>query len=76
MLLTIVIAGVLYGLLLQEDPQTGMLPATDWSSDVLPQVQEFLGNGLIQGAMISLAAIAVAVLGARAVIGIFWGRHN
>jgi hypothetical protein len=52
-----------------------MLPETDWAADVLPQVQAFLGNGLITGALISVAAIAVAVLGARAVIGIFFARH-
>lgn len=54
---------------------TGTLPSVDWATDVEPQVQAFLSNGLVLGTLISVAAIAVAAIGARAVIGIFFTRH-
>lgn len=45
-----------------------------WSTDVLPQIQEFMGNGLVRGALIALISIAVAVYGARGLISVFFKR--
>lgn len=46
----------------------------DWTTDVLPQLQAFLQQSIVQGGMIALIAIAVGVYAARGLISVFFKR--
>lgn len=46
----------------------------NWATDVLPQIQDFMNNGLIKGALIAIVAIAVAVYAARGLMSVFFKR--
>lgn len=51
-----------------------MFDSIDWTTDVLPLIQDNMSSSIVAGAIATIAAISVVAMGARALIGVFHKR--